>query len=90
VRNCQFDYAAAEALDKHDLQGADQVPQMCVWLRYYAQPRKRSFDKEKEQRFHKTIERETRRLQTTLEIAVKNKEAQRVQLLSQALREITL
>ena len=82
--------AAAEALDKLDIRGAEQIPQMRVWLRYYAQPGKRSFDKEKEQRFHKTIERETRRLQTALELAVKNKEAQRVQLLSQALREITL
>ena len=81
---------AGQALDKLDVKGADNIPQMRVLLRYYAQSGNGGSNNPKEERFNKTIEKETQRLQKMKGIAEKNKEVLRIQHVIQAIKKITL
>lgn len=79
---------AAKALAKLDIQGPDDIPQMRVLLRNYAQPGNANIDSVKEARFKTTIEKEARRLQKMMVAAVKSKDVVRIQYLTQAVKEL--
>ncbi len=81
--------SAGKALNKLNIQGADNILQMRVLLRHYAAAGDWESEKINREHFDATIKKETQRLQSVLERAVRNKETQRIAYLTQAIQEIT-